>query len=479
MISALDEMDSVVRCIEAGAEDYLPKPFDPTLLRARIHAGLTSDGSQLERTRVRDVFARFLPETVVDEVLRDTNGEPAPRWCPPRRHGAVQRPARVHDVRRATHRDVVVDVLNRYFGEMSDAMLDNGGTLLASSVTASSRCSARRSPPRTTPTAHSRPRARCSYERLPRFNDWVRRAELGDGFRMGIGVCSGPFMSGNVGSARRLEYTAIGDTVNTAARLQEMTKELGRAVLVSDSTRALLHGGSECTRVRGGSRGSRQDGARHVVDVQRPGVTGNHVGHLGGVESTCGDETYGSYSVALQRSGPSRPRAAAANRVGRCGEHDGGRSDDGQARAGARARHARRLPRDRLPAAVDGRPGAKRLADTKCAETQLTANQVEGFDADATKLVAKGLGVEACFATPSWTEITAGNWGDRCDIAYGSGSINADRMERLYMTQPYYAVPNYYFVAKSLPGEACTRSRRQADRLVRELLARDVPQRRP
>ena len=62
---------------------------------------------------------------------------------------------------------------------------------------------------------------------------------------MGIGVCSGPFMSGNVGSARRLEYTAIGDPVNTAARLQELTKELGRAVLVSDSTRALLHGGSE------------------------------------------------------------------------------------------------------------------------------------------------------------------------------------------------------------------------------------------
>jgi ABC-type amino acid transport substrate-binding protein len=92
--------------------------------------------------------------------------------------------------------------------------------------------------------------------------------------------------------------------------------------------------------------------------------------------------------------------------------------------------------------------GAKRLASTKCTETQLTANQVEGFDADATKLVADKLGVEACFATPTWTEVTAGNWGDRLDIAYGSGSINADRMQRLYMTQPYYAVPNYYFVAK-------------------------------
>ena len=42
--------------------------------------------------------------------------------------------------------------------------------------------------------------------------------------------------------------------------------------------------------------------------------------------------------------------------------------------------------------------------------------------------------------------------GDRWDIAYGSGSINADRMQRLYMTQPYYAVPNYYFVAADSPA---------------------------
>jgi ABC-type amino acid transport substrate-binding protein len=106
---------------------------------------------------------------------------------------------------------------------------------------------------------------------------------------------------------------------------------------------------------------------------------------------------------------------------------------------------------DYPPQAMDV-PGATRPAGTKCAETQLTANQVTGFDSDTTKLVAKALGVEACFATPPWTEVTAGNWGDRWDIVYGSGSINADRMERLYMTQPYYAVPNYYFVAADSPA---------------------------
>ena len=106
--------------------------------------------------------------------------------------------------------------------------------------------------------------------------------------------------------------------------------------------------------------------------------------------------------------------------------------------------------RDYPPQSLDVK-GAQRSAATKCTDAQLTADQVTGFDNETTKLVAKALGVEACSASPSWTEITAGNWGDRLDIAYGSGSINADRMQRLYMTQPYYAVPNYYFVAAGSP----------------------------
>lgn len=246
MISALDDYDHVVRCIELGAEDYLPKPFDPVLLRARVNAGLARARlNALERERVRDVFARFLPETVVDDVLARSDGD--------LRLGGVRLvgTALFTDLRgftsfaEATSPDRVVDVLNRYFEEMSSAILDSGGTLLAylgdgilavfgAPITADDHAD-----------RALRAAREMLYERLPRFNDWLKAEGFGEGFEMGIGISSGPFMSGNVGSERRLEYTAIGDTVNTASRLEALTKEQPHAVLVSDSTRALLLGSDD------------------------------------------------------------------------------------------------------------------------------------------------------------------------------------------------------------------------------------------
>jgi adenylate cyclase len=62
----------------------------------------------------------------------------------------------------------------------------------------------------------------------------------GNGFRMGIGLNSGSFISGNVGHERRLEYTAIGDVTNTASRIQELTKGTRHMLLFSGATRKAL-----------------------------------------------------------------------------------------------------------------------------------------------------------------------------------------------------------------------------------------------
>lgn len=96
--------------------------------------------------------------------------------------------------------------------------------------------------------------------------------------------------------------------------------------------------------------------------------------------------------------------------------------------------------------------GAKRADPTKCLPNQLTAPEVTGFDIETTKLVAKGLGVEACFVSPTFSEVTAGSWGDRLDIAYASGAINAKRMETLWMTQPYYYIPQRFIVRADSPA---------------------------
>ena len=90
--------------------------------------------------------------------------------------------------------------------------------------------------------------------------------------------------------------------------------------------------------------------------------------------------------------------------------------------------------------------GAARTPGTKCAATELTAAEVAGYDADTGKAVAERLGLEPCFVAPDWSEVVSGKWGDRWDVAWGSGNINADRMTRLWMTQPYRAEPSRFFV---------------------------------
>jgi len=60
--------------------------------------------------------------------------------------------------------------------------------------------------------------------------------------RVGFGLATGELVAGNVGSSRKLEYTVIGDPVNLAARLQELTTSLGAEILVSDRTAELARG---------------------------------------------------------------------------------------------------------------------------------------------------------------------------------------------------------------------------------------------
>jgi polar amino acid transport system substrate-binding protein len=92
--------------------------------------------------------------------------------------------------------------------------------------------------------------------------------------------------------------------------------------------------------------------------------------------------------------------------------------------------------------------GSQRAASTKCASDQHTASEMTCFDIDTAVEIAKRLGVEACFVTPSWDLIIAGNWAERWDISVGSMTITPERMQGLYFAQPYYTTPAALFVHK-------------------------------
>jgi polar amino acid transport system substrate-binding protein len=93
--------------------------------------------------------------------------------------------------------------------------------------------------------------------------------------------------------------------------------------------------------------------------------------------------------------------------------------------------------------------GATRAPNTKCAPNQLTGPEMDGYDVATGKLVAAKLGVEPCFVVVPFDEVIAGGWGDRFDVAWGSGAMTTSRMEKLYVTQPYYTTPANFFVKKS------------------------------
>ncbi len=89
----------------------------------------------------------------------------------------------------------------------------------------------------------------------------------------------------------------------------------------------------------------------------------------------------------------------------------------------------------------------KRPSDTKCPSDTLTTAEMQGFDVDVAIAIGDGLGVETCFATPSWDAITAGNWADKWDVSVGSMTVTTDRQKILDFSVPYYYTPAVVAVA--------------------------------
>ncbi len=231
MISALDEMESVVRCIELGAEDYLPKPFDAVLLKARVSASLEKkwlkDQESLYRQRVEDEKRRaddllhaMLPKAAVHELKSQSTVAPrrfediAVLFCDIVDFTAYCDRHSPEDV--VAHLQGLVGHFEELSGEdglekrrtIGDAFMATAGMFRDTDnpVLASVRCGLRMA---------------------------AAASELAAGWQVRVGIHSGPVVAGIVGRRQYL-FDIWGDTVNTAARV--VAEASPGSVVVSGAT---------------------------------------------------------------------------------------------------------------------------------------------------------------------------------------------------------------------------------------------------
>ena len=221
VISALDEIDSVVRCIEAGAEDYLSKPFDPVLLRARI-------GASLEKVRLRESEQAAIAELRTEKEKTETLLlNILPKSIIPRMHrGETPIADRFHDVTilfsdivgftgmsmRRSASDVVA-LLNAIFSAIDRLALEHGIEKIKTIGDAYMAVAGLPEPRDDHPQAI----ARLALAMRKAVSDISQH--YGEDLKIRIGFHSGNVVAGVIGM-HKFAYDVWGDTVNTASAME-------------------------------------------------------------------------------------------------------------------------------------------------------------------------------------------------------------------------------------------------------------------
>jgi adenylate cyclase len=230
--SSLEGLDNVVRCIELGAEDYLTKPVNPVLLKARI-------GASLEKKRLRDQQKELVRRFATAEVAEDLQ-QTGFSLGGKRVSGSVL----FADIREFTPLaesqppEETIELLNTYYTLMFNAISGHGG--IVSQIAGDGLMAVFGAPLPLADHCDAAVRAALEMIELIELFDVEQASSGKPQIRIGIGIASGEMVAGYTGTNERATYTCIGDTVNVASRLEGHTKVAQQAILVDATTRAGL-----------------------------------------------------------------------------------------------------------------------------------------------------------------------------------------------------------------------------------------------
>ena len=227
--SALDEIDSVVRCLEMGAEDYLTKPVNPVLLNARINASLEK---KRLRDQQRELISKFATKEVAEDLLMSGFALGGKHVVATAMFCDIRSFTTISESREPSE---TIELLNDYYTLMMDAINGEGGIvnqMVGDGLMAIFGAPVSREDHRQAAVLA----ARQMIDLIRLFNE-EQAARGRVQIQIGVGIASGRVVAGYTGTHNRATYTCVGDTVNVAARLEAHTKELGRPILIDENTR--------------------------------------------------------------------------------------------------------------------------------------------------------------------------------------------------------------------------------------------------
>jgi adenylate cyclase len=240
MISALDEIDSVVRCIEMGAEDYLFKPFNPTLLKARVNACLEKkrlrdqeqaflQQIQVEKEKSERLLLSILPQAIADQLKQSPT---TIADCFPEATVLFADLVGFTDLSSRRSPIEIVTLLNTIFTAF-DALADFHGLEKIKTIGDAYMVVGGLPVPRADHASAIAQMALDMQTTIAQVN-----AETNESFSIRIGINTGPVVAGVIGT-RKFNYDLWGDTVNTASRME--SHGMAGSIQVTEATYQFIH----------------------------------------------------------------------------------------------------------------------------------------------------------------------------------------------------------------------------------------------